>query len=159
MESVSHRESDPEDDPLAEQVMLRLRTLCEDEGWPVLIKEHGLLLRPWRDQDPPVRADAAVVTYGPVGSQKVLLLRLGINGSVPRSVVGRYRRAISLDCARVGVHVTFGGPAPAPGGAGREWQTLTLLIGLAGHSLNAECLRQTLTLLRMAFWCVLERCP
>lgn len=144
---------------LAEQVMLRLRSLCEIERWPIFTEAHALLLRPWLDQGPPVRADAAVVTYGPVGSQKIVLLRLGLNGAVPRSVVERYRPAISLDCARLGVHVAFGGPAPAPSVEDREWQTLNMIMGLAGHSLNAECLRQTLTLLQTAFWSVLERCP
>lgn len=139
--------------------MLRLSSLCEIEGWPVLTTEYGRLLRPWLDQGPLVRADAAVATYEAIGSRKIVLLRLGVNGAVPRSVIELHRRAISLDCARLGVHVTLGGPAQAPSGAGEDWQTLNLLIGLGGHSLNAECLRQTSTLLRMAFWCVLERCP
>jgi hypothetical protein len=187
MNSPEVPKSDPQDDPLMDQAVQRLREVCQVQAWPLLdatATGGPLAFDPWSERTW-VYAHPAVVTWSGANSQrKILLLMLTIRGAMPREVIDRQPREVSLACARLGVSFATRGPcapcfpAPSPDKIGQPisdeelqavlqsrasqgldigpWERVRLTIALPGHSLNAECVVDSVELLRTAFLQILQ---
>ena len=168
------RNSNLHDDPEAQQVLERLKSVCQLAQWPCTAASPAgdqLLLRPWGEGEPPIRAFPARLTVvGPAGRMKVGLLDLSLQGAIPQEVGETRWREISKLAGGLGVSAAMEGPecVAAKGDeardafqadvAGRAWERLTLSVVLPGHALNAECLDEMLVLLQTASWGVCDLC-
>src|SRR5688500_14852836 len=108
---VTHRSPDSNHAPVARQVMERLRSICELQGWPVDGQSGDggpLVLRPWSHTGPEVDARTGILTHtGRHGETQIVVLLFSIRGNIRRRVLDHYLTEITRDAANCGVNVTL----------------------------------------------------